>query len=120
MQSKLSMQKKMLGYYKNVLGSKKNAAKSLYALCIESIQKSISIIDLSLAKKDYSELYAALHNLKGTLGSTGLNELMDNAAVLCKAAKSLSNGEIHFHTSEFEREIYKFKESLLVLCGSNR
>jgi HPt (histidine-containing phosphotransfer) domain-containing protein len=117
---KLSMQKIMLNYYKNTLGSKKDATRSLYKLCVESIQKSISEITSSLEYDNYHALYSALHNLKGVLGSTGLNELMGDATVLCRHAKSLSSGEIKAISPDFARALNDFKEPLLLLCKGGR
>lgn len=116
---KLSMQKNMLRYYKNILGSKKESAKSLYTLCVESIQKSTSDITSALDKNDYIGLYNALHKLKGVLGSTGLIEPIDSVTALCSYAKALSKGEITIVSTEFKNGIEELKTYLAPLHGGN-
>ncbi len=114
--SKLTMQKIMLSYYKNAFGNKKDASRTLYRLCVESLQKSLIEIKTAIECNDYIGLYAALHKLKGVLGSTGFMELMDDADILCRYVKALGRGEIQNMSDEFISALERFKTPLLTLC----
>ncbi len=114
--TKFGMQKKMLTYYKKSLYTRRAGARALYELCVDSIQKSLLALDASLSGSNIQDLYLALHNLKGTLGSTGLKTLMDDASVLSMYAKALTKGEIDTISLGFLEAIEKFKGQLFVLC----
>jgi DNA-binding response OmpR family regulator len=73
-QTKINMQRQMFAYYKNNLGLTGKDAKTLYGVCIDSIKKTITKAEAALEQNDFGELYGAIHNLKGILASTGLDE----------------------------------------------
>jgi len=86
--TKLNMQRQMFAYYKENLGLIGKDAKTLYGVCLDSIKKTLSRAENALKKGDLTELYGSMHNLKGILASTGLDDCLHIAVTLNTKAKN--------------------------------
>ncbi len=86
--TKLNMQRQMFAYYKENLGLTGKDAKTLYDTCLNSIKKTLLRAESALKKEDLAELYASMHNLKGILSSTGLDDCLHIAVTLNAKAKN--------------------------------
>lgn len=113
--TKLNMQRQMFAYYKNNLGLIGKDAKRLYGACLDSIKKTLSKADKALNDLDYKELYAAIHNLKGILASTGLDEALHTATALNIKAKNGSEGIKNAIDNDFKESFYYLKSTLSLL-----
>lgn len=114
-QTKINMQRQMFAYYKNNLGLTGKDAKTLYGVCVDSIQKTIAKADAALEQNDFGELYAAIHNLKGILASTGLDEPLHTANTLNTKAKNAVEGAKNAINDEFRESFSRLKKALFML-----
>ncbi len=114
--TKINMQRQIFAYYKNNLGLTGKDAKTLYGVCIDSIKKTLSKADDAISTGDFKELYGTIHNLKGILASTGLDELLHATNTLnTQAKKSAESGEAP--SSEFHESFTQLKKALFMLYG---
>jgi signal transduction histidine kinase/DNA-binding response OmpR family regulator len=113
--TKLNMQRQMFAYYKENLGLTGKDAKTLYGVCLDSIKKTLARADSALKKSDFKELYAAMHNLKGILASTGLDECLHIASNLNTKAKNASEGGNQCVHDEFLESFEELKKALHLL-----
>jgi signal transduction histidine kinase/CheY-like chemotaxis protein/HPt (histidine-containing phosphotransfer) domain-containing protein len=113
--TRLNMQRHMFAYYKSNLGLTGKDAKTLYNVCIDSIKNTIARVKTSLEAQDYKELYGAMHNLKGILASTGLDEGMHQATELTAKAKKASEGAINVIDIDFLESLEALTKSLSLL-----
>ncbi len=113
--TKLNMQRQMFAYYKDNLGLIGKDAKTLYGVCLDSIKKTLKRADGALQKNDFKELYAAMHNLKGILASTGLDECLHTASSLNAKAKNAADGVAKGVNDEFIDSFEELKKALHLL-----
>ncbi|MCI4399080.1 MAG: response regulator [Campylobacteraceae bacterium] len=114
-QTKINMQRQMFAYYKNNLGLTGKDAKTLYGVCVDSIKKTITKAEAALEQNDFGELYGAIHNLKGILASTGLDEQLHTANTLNTKAKNAAGGAKDAIDDEFRESFSRLKNALFML-----
>lgn len=113
--TKIHMQRQMFAYYKKTLGLVGKDAETLYGVCLDSIKKTLAKADKALKAEDYPELYGAIHNLKGILASTGLDDELHTATMLNIKAKNASEGSKNAIDSHFRESFFELQKSLSML-----